>query len=188
MHIGLFFGSFNPIHNGHLMLAQWMVNFGGIDEVWFVVSPQNPFKVNTSLAPSESRVEMVKRAIATSDKMRVCDIELSLPIPSYTANTLQALHEKYPDDIFSIIMGGDNVAGLPKWYKAEEVLKHQILVYPRPNCDKVEVPNANIEYTNAPQIDISSTQIRQWVQQQKLINHFVPQSVADYIAEKALYR
>ena len=188
MNIGLFFGSFNPIHSGHLMLAQWIANFGGVSEVWFVVSPQNPFKVGSQLAPAEHRVAMVHKAVANSPQLRVCDVELHLPLPSYTANTLCALHSQYPQHEFTLIMGADNVEGLPRWKRAEEILAHRILVYPRPNCPIVDLPNSHIEHIQAPQIEISSTMIREWVANGKNINHFVPFEVAQYISEHKLYR
>ena len=188
MKIGLFFGSFNPIHSGHLMLAQWMINFADVDEVWFVVSPQNPFKTGGELAAAEHRVEMVRRAVEHSAQLHVCDIELHLPLPSYTTNTLSVLHGQYPQHEFVLIMGGDNVAGLPRWKCADEVLKHRILVYPRPNYEPIELPNSNIEYTNAPQIDISSTQVRQWIAEGRCVHYFVPAEVVEYIEGKKLYK
>ncbi len=188
MVIGLFFGSFNPIHNGHLMLAQWMANFGGIDEVWFVVSPQNPFKADKTLAPAADRVEMVRLAVEGSPNLKVCDVELSMPIPSYTANTLDKLQKLHPTYEFAIIMGGDNVNGLTRWYRATDVLQHRILVYPRPNSTYTDIPNSRIELTNAPQIDISSTMLRQWISEEHNIAHFTPIPVMQYIEKKQLYK
>jgi len=188
MNIGLFFGSFNPIHNGHLMLAQYMANFGGVDEVWFVVSPQNPFKQDRSLETAKRRVAMVRRAVACTPHLKVCDIELRLPTPSYTVNTLAALEQEYPDNTFTLIMGGDNVEGLPRWREADKILAHRILVYPRPGYDTNVSLGSNIQITNAPEVDISSTMIRQWVADGRCIEHFVPHSVAQYIEKNGLYR
>lgn len=192
--IGLFLGSFNPIHNGHLMLAQYMANFGGVDEVWFIVSPQNPFKQDSTLAPAHDRVEMVRRATEATPYLRVCDIELSLPVPSYTINTLRALEARHSNNNFTIIMGGDNVSGLPRWFEAEEILRHRIIVYPRPgynierNIKENELlSKSDISITEAPQIDISSTMLREWIAKGKSIEHFVNHYVAEYIEEKGLY-
>lgn len=187
MKVGLFFGSFNPIHSGHLMLAQFMANFGGVDEVWFVVSPQNPFKQDISLAPAEHRVAMVEIAVRETPRIKVCDIELTLPIPSYTANTLDALEARYPHYEFVLIMGGDNVAGLPRWHRSEEIMKHEILVYPRPNCDLSEFDFPNVKVTDAPQVDISSTMIRKWISSGLDVSHFTPPSVYRYISDNHLY-
>lgn len=187
MEIGLFFGSFNPIHNGHLMLAQYMANFGGVDEVWFVVSPQNPFKQNKTLAPAEMRVEMVREAVRNTPHLRVCDIELHLPLPSYTVNTLEALEAQHPDDTFTLIMGGDNVDGLPHWREADKILSHKILVYPRAGYSINRPEGSDIIITEAPQIDISSTMLRQWVSERHSIEHFVPHTVAKYIKKNKLY-
>ncbi|MCQ2229782.1 MAG: nicotinate-nucleotide adenylyltransferase [Bacteroidales bacterium] len=186
MNIGLFFGSFNPIHNGHLMLAQYMANFGGVDEVWFVVSPQNPFKQDMTLLPAQHRIEMVCRAVEHTPHLKVSDIELHLPVPSYTINTLRALEARHPDDTFTLIMGGDNVAGLPRWREADQIMAHRILVYPRPGCDTtLEAPDMTV--TDAPMVDISSTMIRRWVSRGHCIEHYVPHSVAQYISDNRLY-
>lgn len=194
MNIGLFFGSFNPIHNGHLMLAQYMANFANVDEVWFVVSPQNPFKQDKTLADASHRVEMVRRAVANTPYLKVCDIELSLPLPSYTVNTLAALNERYPTYTFSLIMGGDNLPGLPRWYKSEDILSHRIIVYPRPGFDLNKIisesealTKANIVATDAPQIEISSTMLRQWIKENHSIEHFTPHAVASYIKDNDIY-
>lgn len=188
MTIGLYFGSFNPIHNGHLMLAQYMLNFGGVDEVWFVVSPQNPFKQDKTMAHAEDRVEMVRRAISQSPSMKVCAIELSLPTPSYTANTLDELRKNYPGKEWVIIMGGDNVPGLPRWHRAADILQHRILVYPRPGYERKAIDGSDIMYTDAPMIDISSTLLRDWVMEGKSIEHYVAHDVAEYIEQKGLYK
>lgn len=187
--IGLFFGSFNPIHNGHLMLAQYMVNFANVDEVWFVVSPQNPFKINADLADAEHRLNMAKLAISNSKQLNICDIELSLPTPSYTVDTLFALTGKYPQHVFSIIMGGDNLAGLTRWKEYETILaNHEIIVYPRTGCATEDLPKGRIAVTEAPQIDISSTMLRRWIAAGKSVEHFTTVEVCEYIRSNGLYR
>ncbi len=179
--VGLYFGSFNPVHNGHLMLAQWILNNGYVDEVWFIVSPQNPFKVNKELLPGEVRLEMLRRSAERDPRMHVSDIELSLPTPSYTINTLRALLERYPDTHFSMIMGADNVPGLPRWREAQAIFDMcEILVYPRDNMPIPVVDGARMQIMeSAPQFDVSSTQIRQWHHEGKPICHYVPLGVLD---------
>ncbi|MBP5365136.1 MAG: nicotinate-nucleotide adenylyltransferase [Bacteroidales bacterium] len=188
--IGLFFGSFNPIHNGHLMLAQYVRNFCGIDEVWFVVSPQNPFKKISDLADESHRLTMAELAIGNDNRMQACDIEVNLPKPSYTVRTLEKLREMYPDDRFTLIMGGDNIIGFDKWREYEKIIEHhRIVVYPRPHCDVVvKIEGANIEYVDAPLLDISSTALRQWISQGKSIRHYTPDNVIEYIDSKGLYK
>ncbi len=130
--IGLFFGSFNPIHIGHLILANYILEHSDLEELWFVVSPQNPFKDKKSLLKDNNRLDMVQLALKNYPKMRASNVEFSLPKPSYTIDTLTYLHEKFPDVSFSLIMGEDNLKGLPKWKNSEVLIQnHQIIVYPR---------------------------------------------------------
>ena len=177
--IGLYFGSFNPVHNGHLMLAQWILNNGYVDEIWFVVSPQNPFKVNKELMPGELRLKMLQLSAENDPRMHACDIELSLPTPSYTINTLRALTSQYPDYHFTMIMGADNVPGLPHWREAQAIFNIcDILVYPRDNMPIPHVEGARIRVMdNAPQFNVSSTQIREWLKEGKPISHYVPSQI-----------
>ena len=190
---GLLFGSFNPIHVGHLMLAQYALNFGGVDEVWIVVSPHNPFKQQRDLADAEHRCEMARIATKDSDNIKVCDVELHLPLPSYTIQTMTRLKEDYPDRRFSIIMGGDNVEGLPRWREANRLLSGQrFLIYPRPgyspNPEQVTKMGATVEMLDAPQVDISSTMIREWTKNSIETRYFVANGVAEYIAQNGLYK
>ena len=130
--VGLFFGSFNPIHIGHLILANYILENSDMEELWFVVSPQNPFKDKKSLLKDHNRLDMVQLAVKNYPKMRASNVEFSLPKPSYTIDTLTYLHEKYPDNSFALIMGEDNLDGLAKWKNSETLIKnHQIIVYPR---------------------------------------------------------
>lgn len=134
--VGLFFGSFNPVHIGHLIIANYMANYTFLDEVWFVVSPQNPFKDKKSLGNMYDRLEMVNLAIEGADNLRASDIEFSLPQPSYTIDTLTHLSEKYPTKEFLLIMGEDNLMGITKWKNADILLRdYKIIVYPRPGYD-----------------------------------------------------
>lgn len=186
--VGLFFGSFNPIHMGHLMLAQHMVNYADIDEVWLVVSPQNPFKQNNELADVSHRINMARIAIGDNIKIKVCDIETALPVPSYTIDTMRALEREYPDCEFSIIMGGDNLSGLNRWKEAETLIKnYRIIVYPRPGYHITKPENTHIEIVEAPQLDISSTQIRQWIKNNKSVMYFTDKDVINYFSQNNLY-
>lgn len=177
--VGLYFGSFNPVHNGHLMLAQWILNNGYVDEIWFVVSPQNPFKVNKELMPGGLRLKMLQLSAENDPRMHACDIELSLPTPSYTINTIRALTKQYPHFHFTMIMGADNVPGLPHWREAQAIFNIcDILVYPRDNMPIPHVEGARIRVMdNAPQFNVSSTQIREWLKEGKPISHYVPSQI-----------
>lgn len=188
--IGLFFGSFNPIHIGHLIIANYMVEHTAMDEVWFVVSPQNPFKEKKSLANMYDRLEMANLAIGTSDRLRVSDIEFSLPQPSYTIDTLTYLKEKYPHVLFSLIMGQDNLDGLHKWKNAEVLLRdYTITVYPRFGQETGKLENhPSVRITDTPRIEISSTLIRRLQKERKSIQYLTPDAVIDFIEKKGLYR
>ncbi len=187
--VGLYFGSFNPVHMGHLMLAQYMVNFAGVDEVRLVVSPQNPFKQQSDLAKAEDRLAMARLATEGMQGISVSDIELTLPLPSYTIDTLDALRKEEPASRFVIIMGADNVAGLNKWKDAERLLsENEIIVYPREGWE-IEAPeNARMSVVEAPRVEIASTTLRKWIAEGKSVDAFVPRAVCDYIAKNNLYR
>ncbi len=188
-HVGLFFGSFNPIHVGHLIIANHMAHYTSLDEVWFVVSPQNPFKEKKSLANMYDRLEMVSLAIQDGDRLRASDIEFNLPQPSYTIDTLIHLKERYADYDFSLIMGEDNLASFQKWKNADIILRdYKILVYPRPAYDAGELANhPSVTRTETPQMELSSTAIRKAIQAGKSVQFMTPDAVIDFIDKKGLY-
>lgn len=190
MKVGLFFGSFNPVHVGHLMIAQYMVEYTELDEVWLVVSPQNPLKEKSNLVNVYDRLEMCKLAVGDHSKIRVSDIELKLPQPSYTTTTLSYLYERYPEHQFALIMGEDNLNSLPRWKNYEVILKdYQIYVYPR--AKEVVSPLLNhgsVHRTNAAIFEISSTFIREALKARKDIQFFVPELVIEFMEAKQLYR
>ena len=188
--IGLFFGSFNPIHVGHLIIGNYMANYTELDEVWFVVSPQNPFKEKKSLANMYDRLEMANLAIGNADRLRTSDIEFSLPQPSYTIDTLTYLQERYPDHQFALIMGGDNLAGLKKWKNADIILRdYRVIVYPRPGypVDSELVNPPSVTITETPNMELSSTAIRKAVKSGKSIQFQTPDAVIDFIDKKGFY-
>ncbi len=188
--VGLFFGSFNPIHMGHLIIANYMANYTFLDDVWFVVSPHNPFKEKKSLGNMYDRLEMVNLAIETVDNLIACDIEFTLPQPSYTIDTLIHLSEKYPTKEFYLIMGEDNLMGLPKWKNADVILRdYQIVVYPRPGYDAGELrQHPSVTMTDSPVMELSSTFLRQAIKDNKDIRFYTPDKVIDFIDKKGLYR
>ncbi len=188
--IGLFFGSFNPIHIGHLVIANYMASFTGLKEVWLIVSPHNPLKVKSSLANMYDRLEMAKLATENSLQIKVSDIEFKLPQPSYTIDTLTYLHEKHPEKEFVLIMGADNLVSLKKWKNYEILLKnYQLYIYPRPGADVSEWENhPSITFTDTPEMEISSTFIRKAIKDNKNVQFFMPEKVLEFIDQKNLYR
>ena len=189
MKIGLFFGSFNPIHVGHLIVANVMATTTDLDQVWFVVSPQNPFKKNTSLLHEFDRLAMVEKAIADNAKFKATDIEFSMPKPSYTIDTLTRLQEKHPQHEFKLIIGGDNLAQFPNWKNYDKILEYfGLYVYPRPNSVKSDLENhPNVKLVNAPSLDISATFIRECLKNGKSIRYMVSEGVEEYIHWKKFY-
>ncbi len=190
MHIGLFFGSFNPVHVGHTVLAGYMANYTELEQVWFVVSPHNPLKEKASLLHQNQRLHMVNLAIEDCDLFKSSNIEFGLPQPSYTINTLAHLKEKYSKHTFSLIMGEDNLVSFIKWKNYEEILKnHQIFVYPRPNCEESTLKtHKNVILTQAPLMEISSTFVRQAIKNGKNIASFMPQKAWQYCDEMNFYK
>jgi len=190
MKIGLFFGSFNPIHVGHLVIAGYMANYMELNQVWLVVSPHNPLKNKNDLILTYDRLEMAKLATDNAENVRVSDVELGLPQPSYTVDTLSHLKEKYPEHEFSLIMGSDNLVSLKKWKNYELILRdHRIFVYPRPGYANIEFKDhPSVIITKAPLMELSSTFIRKSFKEGKSIRFFVPDSVLEFIESKNLYR
>ncbi len=187
--IGLFFGSFNPIHVGHLIIAKYMCNFTELDEVWFVISPQNPFKEKKSLGNMYDRLEMVNLAIEGEDKLRASDIEFNLPQPSYTVDTLIHLREKYPNKEFILIMGEDNLQGFSKWKNADVILRdYKLIVYPRPGYDAGDYKNhPSVIMTDTPMMELSSTFLRKCIKDKKDIRYYTVDKVREFIDKKGLY-
>lgn len=191
--IGLFFGSFNPIHIGHLILANYILEHTDMDELWFVVSPQNPFKEKKSLLKDHNRLDMVQLAVKNYPKMRASNVEFSLPQPSYTIDTLTYLHEKYPDYSFSLIMGEDNLQNLHKWKNADTLVKnHHIIVYPRIfEGEKKEsdyLQHENISLIKAPIIELSATEIRNMIKTGKNVRPMLPPEVFEYLDGSSFYK
>ena len=181
--IGIFGGSFNPIHNGHIALAKAFLEKENLNEVWFFVSPQNPFKVNQQLLANHLRLELVRKAIADNPHFRASDYEFQLPKPSYTWNTLQHLSHDYPTHRFTLLVGGDNWAAFDRWYHAEDILSnYKIVVYPRrgQEIDKSTLPT-NVSLLQTPLIDVSSTDVRQRVEQGEDISKLVPEEILNDI-------
>jgi len=187
--IGLFFGSFNPIHIGHLIIANYMANYTDLSEVWLVVSPHNPLKRKDSLLNMYDRLEMVNLAIDNTDRIRASDIEFRLTQPSYTIDTLIHLKERYPTKDFVLIMGSDNLVTLKKWKNYEIILRDFfVYVYPRPGYDVGEwAEHPRITFTETPLMEISSTFIRNAIKDHKSVKYFLPDKVLDFIDKKGVY-
>ena len=191
MNIGLFGGSFNPIHNGHVRLAKSLLQEAALDEVWFLVSPQNPFKQNQQLLDDDKRLQLVRLALKEEPQLMASDFEFHLPKPSYTWNTLQALEREYPERKFTLLIGGDNWEAFDKWYRYEDILKrYPIIVYPRKGSkvSDVKFQDSDIQIVETPLINISSTQIRQRLQEGKSVRGLVNTEVAMVIEQEHLYR
>lgn len=191
--VGLFFGSFNPIHIGHLILANYILENSDMDQLWFVVSPQNPFKEKKSLLSDYNRLDMVELAIKKYPKMRASNVEFSLPQPSYTIDTLTYLHEKHPETDFCLIMGEDNLKSFHKWKNYQKLVDHhQIIVYPRHyNEDRETSPNLrhpNISIIDAPIIELSATEIRRMIKSSKNVRPMLPPEVYEYLDGSNFYK
>ncbi len=191
MKVGLYFGSFNPIHIGHLAIANYMVEFSDIDELWFVISPQNPEKSKATLLYDYDRYEMVERAIKGFDTMKASTVEFALPKPSYTIVTLTHLSTIYKQYEFCLIMGGDNLCTFKKWRNYQYILDNfKLYVYSRPNYDiPSEFKNhPSVRYFNAPLMEISSSFIRQSIKKNKNIKAFMPQDAWEYLEKMNFYK
>lgn len=191
--VGCLFGTFDPIHIGHLIIAQHMLNFAGLDEVHIVVSPQNPFKQHKQLTDDKLRLRMVDEAVKEVSGISASDVEFNLPKPSYTSNTLAILRESYPKKSFDLIMGSDNLAGFHHWHESAQIIeKHRVLVYPRPGLDE-HISNAqfqghpSIDLVNAPLLDISATRIREMMRNGSEIRFLVTEPVRELIVKNNLY-
>ncbi|NBV11252.1 MAG: nicotinate-nucleotide adenylyltransferase [Chitinophagia bacterium] len=178
MKIGLFFGSFNPIHHGHLMVASFIANHTDLKQVWLVVSPQNPHKTQSSLLNEYDRLHLAQLAIEDDTQIKVSDIEFKLPKPSYTIDTLTYLQEKYPQHQFYVIMGSDSFQNLPKWKNFEALIKnYQFIVYKRPGFEIIEDYGADVQYLEAPMLELSATLIRNNCKDGITIRYLVPEGV-----------
>lgn len=191
MNIGLFFGSFNPIHVGHQIIADQILNAAELDQVWLMVSPQNPLKKKSTLLNQYDRLHLVELATKDHPQLIPSDFEFKLPIPSYTIDTLTHLTEKYPQHHFSLIMGGDNLESLKKWKNYEQLLEHYtIMVYARPGASVGGdlLNHDNIRVFEFPQMDVSSSFIRRQIKNGKSVKYFLDDSVDAYIKEMNLYK
>ena len=186
---GLYFGSFNPVHIGHLAIANYMIEYSDLEQLWFVVSPQNPLKEKKSLLSDHQRLEMVRLALADDQRFRVSDIEFNLPTPSYTLDTLTYLGEKYPGHEFQLVMGADQLRTFHKWKHANLIARNfHRLIYPRPGVDPESlnaIPNATV--VAAPLMEISSSFIRQAIKDGKDIRHLMPAPAYTYMREMHFY-
>jgi len=190
--VGLFFGSFNPIHIGHLIIANHLVEHTDLDELWFIVTPHNPHKEKKTLLKDHHRLTMVRLAIENYPKLKASNIEFDLPKPNYTINTLTVLQEKYPNHSFYLLMGQDNLAGFRKWKNNESILDYyHIYVYPRITDKKIPsdlLNHPHIKMVEAPIIEISATQIRKDIKNGKNVRPLLPPEVYKYIEEMNFYR
>lgn len=191
MNIALFFGSFNPFHNGHFGLGEYVVNNHAFNEVWYVVSPCNPLKNQSELIDENLRLEMLVGAIKSNPAMKACDIEFEMPKPSYTIDTLQLLSKQYPHCNFTLMIGSDNALVFNQWKDYKQILSgFKVLVYPRSGYDFELVKDLypTMQLIQSPVFDISSTEIRSLIKQQKDISNWVHPSVAEFINENSLYQ
>jgi nicotinate-nucleotide adenylyltransferase len=188
MKIGLYFGSFNPIHIGHMIIANHVLSHCNIDRLWFVVSPHNPLKETSSLLNENHRLHLVRLAIENESKFKASNIEFSLPRPSYTIDTISYLSDKYPQHEFSIVMGSDSFFNIKKWKNYKELLKQcKIIIYKRPGFEPDISLSKNIELVNAPLLDISSTYIRNLIKEKKSIRYLVKDEVMEDILANGYY-
>jgi len=189
--VGLYFGSFNPVHIGHLSLANYLIEHNIVDELWFVVSPCNPLKQHTELLDETIRLKMLQLAIAENEKLKISDIEFHMPVPSYTIDTLNVLTAQYPDCQFSLIIGSDNALLFDRWKNAQEIIaRFPVLVYPRRGYDFEKVAHIypQMQLLSSPFYDISSTEIRKNIVSEKDISSFLHPAVYQYICNSKLYK
>lgn len=180
--VGLFFGSFNPIHLGHLGIARYLLDHSFCREIWFVVSPRNPFKQDLELLPEQKRFAIVQMALAAEPRMKACDVELTMPKPSFTIDTLHVLSGRYPGQRFALIIGGDNLRDFHLWRDYQAIAaNYKIWVYPRPDIDVTGISYENTQLVDAPLCRISSTQIRQMICRGENIGSYVPHMAEELI-------
>ena len=189
MKIGLYFGSFNPIHIGHLIVASYVANHTDMQQVWFVVSPQNPLKPSAVLLNEYHRLHLVRLAVEEDLRLKASEVEFKLPRPSFTIDTLTYLHEKYSQHQFSIIMGSDSFQNLPRWKNFELLVKnYPFIIYKRPGFEVTDQWNADVTLLQAPLLDISATEIRNNIKTGKTIRYLVPEKVRDEIEQNSYYK
>ena len=189
MKIGLYFGSFNPIHVGHCIIADYVANHTDLDQVWLVISPQNPFKLSVSLLNEYHRLHLAQLALADTPYIKASDCEFHLPKPSYTVETLAFLTQKYPHHSFTIIMGSDSFQNIMRWKNADAIIRnHKLLIYKRPGFEVDNTINANIEVIDAPLLEISATYIRELVIEKKSIKYLVHEKVEEEIERSRFYQ
>jgi nicotinate-nucleotide adenylyltransferase len=189
MKIGLYFGSFNPVHVAHLIIANHILNETDIEKIWFVVSPQNPFKEEKTLLNEYHRLHLVQTAVQDDNRIKASDIEFNLPKPSYTTATLAYLKEKHPEHEFCIIMGSDSFQNLHKWKNYELIVKeYKVYVYLRPGFDVTNHVNAKLHIVDAPLLQLSATQIRQYIKEGKSVRYLVPENVREEIEGGGYYK
>ncbi len=190
MKTGLYFGSFNPVHIGHLAIANYILEYSKLELLWFVVSPQNPFKNKKNLLEDFHRFEMLQRAIKNEEKFEVTDIEFNLPKPSYTIDTLIHLSERFPSNEFVLIMGSDNLKTFHRWKNYQQILtNYEIIVYPRPGTkhNNELLKHDNVHQIDAPHIEISSSLIRKSIKENKILKYFMPPAAFEYMREMHFY-
>lgn len=188
MKIGLYFGSFNPIHVGHLIIASHLADHSALNQIWFVVSPHNPLKPSGSLLNEYHRLHLVQTAVQEDLRFRVTDVEFKLPKPSYTIDTLTYLTEKYPENEFTVIMGTDSFQNISKWKNADLLLKnYSFILYPRPGFEVINVPT-NVLIVTAPLLEISATAIRKNIKNGRSIRYLVPDNVREEIERSGYYK
>lgn len=189
MKTGLYFGSFNPIHIGHLIIANHILNETDLEEIWFVVSPQNPFKPSATLLNEYDRLHLVRKATEGNLRLKASDVEFSLPKPSYTATTLAYLTEKYLSRQFAVIMGGDSFQNLHRWHNYQAITsRFPLFVYNRPGFETTENHGAKVTFLDAPLLDISATYIRRLIQEGKSVKYLLPPSIETEVAENRFYK
>lgn len=187
--VGIFGGSFNPIHYGHIELGRTLCREGLVDQLWYIVSPLNPLKMeDMDLASAEDRLDMARAAVAPFPELQVSDIEFSLPLPSYMVHTLSFLQVMYPTDEFVLVIGADNWLSFPRWYHSEEILaEHKILIYPRPGYELPDNLPVNVRMVPTPLYNVSATQVRNLLEQGKDTGELIPPQVMRIIRQRHLY-